>query len=102
MPKHHINTLASCIKYLQVSGYKVEFKATAEGLFSGISKRIFQPEEVKIIHQYRFEGEKSPDDIAIVYALKTNTGEKGILVGKYETADVEHIADFIAKVKKYS
>jgi hypothetical protein len=97
--KHDIATFDACMKYLNVSGYKTEFKATAEGLFSKVTNKIFQPKDVTIAHYYRFEGEKNSAHIAIVYALETNDGEKGTLVGKYESANDENIANFIAKVK---
>jgi hypothetical protein len=31
---------------------------------------LFQSNEVKIVHLYRFEGESNPDDSSIMYALE--------------------------------
>ena len=98
-PKEHMETLVSCLNHLQTTGFVTQFKAVPEGLLSLATQRIFQPEEVKVIHFYRFEGESSPSDSSILYAIEAIDGEKGTLVDGYGNASDEHINNYMQKVK---
>lgn len=43
------------------------------------------PEEFEIKEVYRFEGMSDPDDNAVLYAIESNQGMKGVLVDAYGT-----------------
>ena len=43
----------------------------------------FNPEDFEIVEVYRFEGNSDPADEAIVYAIESNKGHKGVLVNGY-------------------
>jgi len=98
--KEHMQTLVSCLNHLNSSGYKTQFKATSEGLLSLTTENIFQHEQVKVVHFYRFEGESNPSDNAIVYAIETNDGEKGTLVNGYGTSSDSLVNDFMQQVEQ--
>ena len=42
--------------------------------------RIFQSSEVEVSHFYRFDGESNRSYNAILYAIKTNDGERGTII----------------------
>lgn len=97
-----INRQSSITVYDSLSklGFVVQFKATKEGLLSLESRKIFNPDEVKIIHFFRFEGDSNPSDSSIVYAIETSDGEKGTLVDGYGSTSDSNISDFMHKVEK--
>jgi hypothetical protein len=43
----------------------------------------FDPEDFEIVEVYRFEGNSDPADEAVVYAIESNRGHKGVLVNGY-------------------
>lgn len=59
----------------------------------------FLPQELKIVHFYRFEGESNPEDSSIMYAIEGSNGEKGTLVDGYGTVADTETANFMFKVK---
>ena len=94
-----MQTLSTVITKLNQKGYEIQFKVTDEGLVSLSSDKIYKPEQVKICHFYRFEGESNPADNSILYAIETREGEKGTLVDGYGATSDELIDHFIKKVK---
>lgn len=97
--KEQMETLVMCLNHLNSLGYTTQFKATPEGLLSLTTLRTFQPDQVKVVHFYRFEGESNPSDNAIAYAVQTNDGEKGSLVNGYGTSSDSLVNDFMQKVE---
>jgi hypothetical protein len=95
----YMQTLSVKLKELEEAGFKVQFKATDKGLLSLSTQCLYQPNEVKVVHFYRFEGETNPSDNAIVYAIETNTGEKGTLVNGYGVDTDPLVANFIVRVE---
>lgn len=43
----------------------------------------YEPNELKIIRTYRFEGDSNPDDNAALYVIEDLSGRKGILIEAY-------------------
>ena len=52
-------------------------------------KEVFYMEDLirdfKITEMYRFEGDSSPDDNSVLYAIESKDGIKGVLVDAYGT-----------------
>jgi hypothetical protein len=97
--KHILETMVSVMQKLEDEGYNVQFQATADGLVSLKSNKIYQPGEVKVENFYRFEGESNPDDSSIVYAIAAGN-EKGTLTDSYGQYSDEYVAGFIKLVEK--
>jgi hypothetical protein len=64
------------------------------------TQKIFQPDQVKIAHFYRFEGESDTSDSAILYAIEVSDGEKGTLVDGYGTESDVLITNFMQAVEQ--
>ncbi|MCJ8152964.1 hypothetical protein MKJ01_04195 [Chryseobacterium sp. SSA4.19] len=47
------------------------------------SDKIYQPHELTIVKTYRFEGPSNPDDNAVLYLLKDNEGNYGMIIDSY-------------------
>jgi hypothetical protein len=70
-------------------GFNSQFEVNGKNMVSLQTDNLFQSNEVKIVHLYRFEGESNPDDSSIMYALECNNGEKELVDGYGTTADTD-------------
>lgn len=95
-----MNTMVTMLEKLNKDGFITQFKATENGLLSLDLKKTYKPDEVRIAHFYRFEGESNPGDSAILYAIETNDGEKGTLIDSYGISADKNVAHFIRKVNE--
>lgn len=93
-----MKTLSEMITKLTQKGYDVQFKVTEEGMVSLSTDKVYKPDQLKICHFYRFEGESNPADNSILYAIETRDGEKGTLVDGYGASSDELIDRFIKQV----
>jgi hypothetical protein len=93
-----MNTLTSCVNKVVKDGYTDSFKVTRQGLYSLSKDRHFQPEQVKVVNFYRFEGESDPGDEIIMYVIETHDGLKGTLIDAYGPYADEHVNKFMAQV----
>jgi hypothetical protein len=100
MEKIQMDTMVSCLKHLEETGFTSRFKATAEGLLSLETGKVYQPEQIKVSHFYRFEGESNPSDNAIVYAIEA-AGERGSLTDGYGTESEPLVADLIRNITDF-
>ncbi len=100
--KDDMETLVSVLGKVEEMGYISQFRVTADGLHSQLSNMNYAPDEVKVDHFYRFEGESSQDDEAILYAILTSSGEKGTLTDGYGASGDPAIETFMRKVQGIS
>jgi len=98
--KDDMETLVSVLKTVEQMGYVSQFRVTENALHSQLTNANYSPEEVKVDHFYRFEGESSQDDEAILYAIVTSSGEKGTLTDAYGSSGDTAIAAFMRKVQE--
>jgi hypothetical protein len=95
-----MTTLTSVLERLRVKKHDKEFRMTPEGFTAGNNK-YYQPEDLKIIKTFRFEGESDPGDSSIVYVIEANDGLIGYSMdayGAYSDHDEEGYDDFIRKI----
>lgn len=74
-------TVTEAIRELKERGYKMDFNLKENCLICHDEK--FNPDDFEISEVYRFEGDTDPADEAVVYAIESNNGMKGILVNGY-------------------
>ena len=87
------------IHWLRKRNYTHNFEVSANHkLVSDDIEGEFSPGEVKIEYTYRFEGDSNPEDMSIVYALKTGNGLKGILIDAYGVYSNELVDEFITQI----
>jgi hypothetical protein len=98
--KIEMTTVSSVLEKLRVKKFDNEFKMTPEGFTPGNNK-YYQPEDLKIIRTYRFEGESDPGDNAIIYLLEANDGMIGYSLdayGVYSDHEDDGYDNFIRKI----
>ncbi len=70
---YHYATVSRALEELAQKGFTVDFNTQ--------EKRIIDsPHDFEIEHVYRYEGESDPGDEAMVFGIKSSTGEKGVFV----------------------
>lgn len=74
--RYHYASVIKALEELRSKGYSVDFNLLEKDIMN-------HPEHYEIHHIYRYEGESNPDDEAIVYGIKSNTGEKGVFVAGF-------------------
>ena len=76
-------TLGQVVDALGRRGYAEHFRAIDGGVLALDSGERFGSTELTIRGYYRFEGTSDPDDEAVVYAIQTASGVRGVLVDAY-------------------
>lgn len=77
-------TLSQVINKLRTEeGYEEDFNLLDEHLEIKSRNEEFKASDFNVDKVYRFEGASNPSDNAILYAIRTNSGRKGVLVDGY-------------------
>lgn len=87
------------IRDLRDRGYGANFEFRDHALHDVASGRRFQPEELRIVEHHRFEGASDPEDMAVVYAIESDDGVRGIVVDAFGAYADPRLAAFLEKVK---
>lgn len=95
------DTLSEAIKGLNIKGYNIDFNLSKDSVYCKSLNKSFKPEEFEIVGYYRFEGNTDPADEAILYALETNSGHKGILVDAYGLYSDSLTSEMVLKLKTH-
>ncbi|MCD6018784.1 MAG: hypothetical protein K0S53_1905 [Bacteroidetes bacterium] len=78
--ENHYETVSEAINELQQKGFTIDFNLKENSLDQHPEKFAT---EFEIVEVYRYEGNSDPGDEAVVYALESKSGEKGLLVTGY-------------------
>ncbi len=99
-PMNEMTTLTSVLERLRVKKQDNEFRMTEKG-FGTESGKVYNPDDLKIIKTYRFEGDSDPSDSTILYLIEANDGLVGYSIdayGVYSNHDDELYDDFIRRI----
>src|SRR4029077_6748710 len=78
-----LDTVTATIEDLRRRGFTDHFMIRGRQLVAIAAGRPFLRRDVVIREYPRFEGVSDPDDMAIVYALESREGTKGVLTDAY-------------------
>lgn len=96
-----LNTLSETMNKLKEEGFTEEFEIK-DGSFTNRNSEKFNPEDLTIIKVHRFEGVSNPDDMSVLYVIKSKSGQKGVFVdafGLYADQDGQKAAELLKKIK---
>jgi hypothetical protein len=77
------DTVSQAVNGLKQRGFNVDFNLENDSIICKSTPITLMPSEFEITEVYRYEGESDPADEAIVYAIESKHGHKGILVNGY-------------------
>ncbi len=75
------DTVSEAVNKLKKRGFDLDFNLVENCLVCNEKK--FDIEDFEITEVYRFEGDTDPADEAVVYAIESKDGLKGVLVSGY-------------------
>lgn len=78
---HAYDTVSEAVNDLKKRGYTMDFNLDENCIVCHEDR--FNPGEFEITEVYRFEGNTDPADEAVVYAIESVKGQKGVLVNGY-------------------
>lgn len=93
--EHFYGTVTEAINSFREKGYNLDFNLDENCIYCAGSK--FGEEQFEIDAYYRYEGDSDPADSAMVYAISSSEGHKGILVTGYGVTDDSARVDFLIK-----
>lgn len=75
------DTVSEAVNGLKERGFDVDFNLAENCIVCHAGK--FDVKDFEIVEVHRFEGNTDPSDEAVVYAIESVTGMKGVLVSGY-------------------
>ena len=90
------DTITEAVKGLRERGFTKDFNLRENCLVCNEDK--YHPEDFEIVEVYRFEGDTDPADEAVVYAIASNKGDKGVLVSGYGISADEMTSEMAKKL----
>ena len=76
-------TVSEAINGLKERGYTLDFNLEENELFCLEPSLKLHPEAFHIHEVHRFDNNTDPDDEAILFAIESNDGHKGVLLNSY-------------------
>lgn len=92
------DTVTSALNDLRSRGFVNDFNLQFDCIDCGENEKI-RPENFEVVETYRFEGNTDPADEAIVYAIETKDGRKGVLVSGYGAYSEDVSEDMVRKLR---
>ncbi len=84
MSENNLKTLSQVLTILNQRGITKEICMNDQHqMILGKDEKIYQPEDLRIIKSYRFEGDSNPDDNAVLYLLEDKEGELATILDSY-------------------
>lgn len=84
MESHNLKTLSEIYTILNKRGVTKEIRMNEEKqMVLGNNEKIYEPEQLTIIKAYRFEGDSSPDDNAVLYLIVDEDEQMFTLLDSY-------------------
>ncbi|MBE2274123.1 MAG: hypothetical protein IAE62_07600 [Flavobacteriales bacterium] len=84
MTAHNLKTLSEVLNVLRDRGITKEIRMNEQKqMVLQDSKKIYQSQDLCIVKSYRFEGNSSADDNAVLYVLEDKDGEKATILDSY-------------------
>lgn len=92
-------SVAEAVRDLERRGFTANFEFLGETFRALESGRTFRPDDLTIVEHHRFEGASDPDEMAVVYAIESRDGTRGVLVDAYGVYANPDLAAFLEDVK---
>jgi hypothetical protein len=92
-----LNTMNSIIYDLQSDGFVHTFSIIKDMIGCSGQRKLYKPAEIKIIKQNKYSANPFSSSGAIIYALETNDGIKGILIKRSGIFADKAVEKFIQK-----
>ena len=99
MDTGNFDTLSLAVDSLTREGFTDDFKAEENCIRALYSKKEYQPDDLKIVNTFRFDGMTNPEDETELFAIVANDGLKGTLVMSYSAEHFQNV-ELIKEIKE--
>ncbi|MFI5151725.1 MAG: phosphoribosylpyrophosphate synthetase [Chitinophagales bacterium] len=93
------DTVTEAIGGLKKRGYSIDFNLDYNRIICHETPISLMPSEFEITEVYRFEGDSDPADEAVIYAIESKHGHKGLLVNGFGISADSISDEMIEKLK---
>ncbi len=93
------DTVSESVNGLKKRGFELDFNLRENCLVCHSGQ--FDVNDFEIVEVYRFEGNSDPSDEAVVYAIESITGMKGVLVNGYGISADAMSSDMAKKLQMH-
>lgn len=88
------------IRVYQEKGYTKSYRIQDNMLVSTSTKMKYNPMDVHIVAEHRFEGISNPSDMSMLYVIETKDDNKGTVLANYSPASDTAMAEFFNSIPK--
>ncbi|MEX0967474.1 MAG: phosphoribosylpyrophosphate synthetase [Bacteroidia bacterium] len=92
------DTLSEAITALQKKGFTQNLEPQDEVIADQDTGKEYLADHLTIIEYHRFEGASNPDDMSVVYAVKSSDGMQGLIVDAYGAYASRALTDLVKKL----
>ena len=93
------DTVTEALNGLKQRGYVIDFNIEKDCIACHRTNTVLTPAEFEITEVHRFEGNSDPADEAVVYAIESKHGEKGVLVNGFGVSADAMSDEMVEKLK---
>src|SRR5690348_2606478 len=93
------DTLSEAVAGLKKRGYTIDYNLDFDCITCNDTPAPLRPSEFEIAEVHRFEGDSDPADEAVVYAIESKHGQKGVLVNGFGISADDASDEMIEKLK---
>lgn len=90
----HYGTITEALTEFRKQGFMLDFNLDENCIVCNLDR--FDADEFEIVDMYRYEGDSDPADGAVVYAIQSHSGLKGVLVTGYGTS-MDNVTEHILR-----
>jgi hypothetical protein len=98
MSVNQYGTVTEALADLARRGFIANFEYLDGALTAVDSGRTFGAEELTIVEHHRFEGASDPEDMAVVYAIESRDGVRGVVVDAFGVYADPELGEFLRTV----
>lgn len=95
---HTYDTVTQAVQGLKQRGYSIDFNIEDNCIVCHQTPLKLKPDEFEITEVHRYEGNSDPGDEAVVYAIESKHGQKGILVNGFGVSTDPASDEIISKL----
>jgi hypothetical protein len=99
MSVNQYGTVTEALADLTRRGFTANFEYINDAFTAVDSGRTFRAEELTIVEHHRFEGASDPEDMAVVYAIESRDGIRGVVVDAFGVYANPKLGRFLRKVR---
>ncbi len=91
-------TVSEAVEGLHARGYREDFSLSPDFISCAALDLKLHPADFEVNETHRFEGETDPADEAVVYAISSHQGVRGVMVNAYGTYAESISAELVKKL----